>query len=286
MSLRRCVQAWIVATALVLPVALVGPATPAHADECFYEYYFLGMHGVGEGPSDTIPTTSIVIQETKDVFEWEMRHTYDKKAVGWAVSYASASQDHWYSFATITPAEEDGERQLRTAIEDQINTCVGRDPKFVLSGYSMGAWVIGNFLADKNNAAFLPRIKAVMLYGDPNRYRYPEGKTKGKTYYQGLAQWWGQRPTKNYPVSRERTLSICLEKDPVCGEGYPNTVGSRHDITRDTQTQDAAGCPATKCAHLKYVKDNRETAEQDGYGLTDLGGHFLAEFAATGHWSG
>ena len=286
MSLRRCLRAWIAAAALVLPLALVGPATPARAvlPECSYYAFFLGMHGMGEGPSTTHPNVSVTIAETRDVFLRDMEEKYHKVAYGGVLAYPSVSFVDWSQGPPILAAlaaEKAGEDVLKDAIDNQ--TCA--DPKFVLAGYSMGAWVVGNFLV--NNPSYVPRIKAVMLYGDPNRYRYPEGKTKGKTYYQGLVQWWNARPTKDYPVSPDRTLSICLDKDPLCGEGYPNTVGSsRHDITKGSQTRDSALCVTTKCEHLKYIRDKPDTKEQDGYGLTDLGGRFLAEFAVTGRWSG
>jgi hypothetical protein len=136
-------------------------------------------------------------------------------------------------------------------------------------GYSEGAWVVEYWLHFHSGEA--KDIKAVQLYGDPNYYEVYRHDRHGVQAYQGLSRlagltfgWYGPpypNPNTPYPVR-----TVCVNKDPVCGKGYADSL-TEHAL----QFGAAAACKLTNCPHLDvyYVTDR----------YTMQGAAFLAKYA-------
>jgi Cutinase len=114
------------------------------------------------------------------------------------------------------------------------------DQRFVLAGYSQGAWVIGDALAGGGgaaptvSAALGRKVTAIVLYGDP-RFRAGEPYNRG-TFQAGVS---GVLPRAQGSLSAyaSRIRSYCYADDTVCQNG---SSGSGH-IRYARVTQDAAG---------------------------------------------
>ena len=150
-------------------------------------------------------------------------------------------------------AKNRGVEQLDKEIVSIRNRCV--DPKIVLTGYSLGAWAIDYSLIHRRE--HWPYIRGIVLYGDPQFY-------DKDLDFAGLARMWPMEPLNPAPPYEEiadRWLTLCLDKDPVCGRGYPGGNG---------QLDDAKTCDANpSCEHKKYVEKHK----------TMEGGEFLASKA-------
>jgi Cutinase len=229
-----------------------------------------GLHGVNE--DETSPT----IQETFQAFYThaeELGHGYwFYESIPYPTDYTSI----WTVLADATSAifagysdlQGDAD-ELQTHILDVLDTCPSGTFSFV--GYSEGAWIINIWLQEHPDE--WKYVRAVELYGDPCWYDpYESGA------YQGLArivQSAGIQmdcgPAQGYPWSSApfKVQSLCNYGDPVCGQGYADTL-AEHPV----QLADALNCTeADQCTHLDY---------QDGgpaSGATNEGGEFLAENA-------
>ncbi|MEU0119902.1 cutinase family protein [Streptomyces bobili] len=128
------------------------------------------------------------------------------------------------SFPKVTTQEFlDRTRRSRTGIEPDVNAGVSAiqramdeavrkcpSTKFVLTGYSLGAWVVDKFLL--TDARRRPLVLAAQLYGDP------QWNDPGKG--QGLAVILGRGLRTHYPPFPDRVQSLCNHRDPICGTGY------------------------------------------------------------------
>jgi Cutinase len=250
--------------------------------------YFIGAHGVGEGPDGSSRAISPELYETALNFDnAKPRQNIVIKA--YYLEYPAADPPDITQIATtkledsismylskLTSAKNEGLVALGKQVTDVLREC--KNPTIVLAGYSLGAWVIDEWLS--GNKSLWQYIKAVEVYGDPLWYRKGQDGT-----YQGVAlrfrsqdvETVNQNPYKNnppgYPLPlANRWQSLCLSKDPVCGEGYNSDL-----ISGAVQMTDFLKCPVFFCEHLKYAiapGDNRT-----GYGSTKGGGAFLASQA-------
>jgi hypothetical protein len=234
--------------------------------------YFVGVHGMGEGPDQGGNGDSIVIRETWQEFEKLV------KAKGKQVKYHSIwypAPSDWTNIALIFQDVAIGVAELDKQIKAILKTCPGL--KIVLGGYSLGAWVIDDWLSRRENEGLWQYIRAVELYGDPL------WKRTGPPYLGGTVDTYigvahlvnpdgvglpNPNPYENNPEGpgtglSDRWQSRCLKDDPICGEGYGRTLWL-------AQLDVVTYCLSHFCPHHMYTKAN------GGHNLTERGAKFLA----------
>ncbi|MFF3359156.1 cutinase family protein [Streptomyces sp. NPDC002917] len=137
-----------------------------------------------------------------------------------------------------------GTTEIGRDIAEKSREC--KDTRFVLAGYSQGAWVIDNYLRSaKPN--ILSKIDGVVLYGDPQWDHGSKGQGLARIISKNYKTW---RLSGPYPDLKDRTQSICANKDPICGGGYKK---SRPGMLPLTQANDARKCAGSKeCPHYLY----------------------------------
>ena len=239
---------------------------------CPHDAYFIGAHGTFEGPDGSGTAKSQAIVETAVGFLKELKAKLGQAVVD--VHYLEYPSPGVSVLPTITiddfiSAKDKGvdalDRHVRNTV---LNECI--NPKIVLVGYSLGAWVINEWLGREENKNLWPNIRAVELYGDPLWHRSGNDYL-GQTYiYNGIAHLPGfLDPYQNSPPGpgveiADRWQSRCLKGDAVCGEGY-------NGITQSIQYPLALDCiNNSNCEHRRYTKD------QGGHDLTTRGAEFMA----------
>ena len=109
------------------------------------------------------------------------------------VSYPTVYPGKWRSLLMTPSALQQGEEALQHAILSYPNGCSPAQDKIALVGYSMGAWVINDWIMQHSGEWNM--IKAVVLYGDPCYV--------GGFFDQGLARLFaysiGCMPSSDYP---------------------------------------------------------------------------------------
>jgi hypothetical protein len=140
-------------------------------------------------------------------------------------------------------------KEIRTARVSCSST------RFVLAGYSEGAWIIDRYLRQNHDYKLRNVIASVVLYGDPQADG-PNG--------QGLARRYGHGVSSPYIPSElsDRVRTFCYDRDPICGKGYESR-------SAEAQMAVAIACSNANCPHFWY-----ETR-----GATEQGGRFLASKA-------
>lgn len=140
----------------------------------------------------------------------------EKRAAGTSVAYYRVNYPA--SLAADSPAR--GNRDLVEHLASQAAACPNQE--FVLVGYSQGANVVDNAIGVSSDGAVVggpivatipaavePRVKAVVLYGNPIR-GFPTFRTVTGPY-------------------AARTLDDCAKGDPVCGSGLDLTAHLSYD---------------------------------------------------------
>lgn len=147
-----------------------------------------------------------------------------------AASARTVSIEHLvYSASAVYPySVPEGQTRLISRIRAQAAACPSQ--RFVLTGYSLGAWVTGNALA--GNGLFttgqrIPadvgaRIAAIVLYGNPTFNSY-EPFDAG-SFTRGLNGSAGARPTGSLATYASRLRDYCNFQDPVCQVPGVNTA--------------------------------------------------------------
>jgi hypothetical protein len=270
------------------PIFTVTPGTPGNCQATAQcpDAYFIGAHGIAEDEN------SSVIVETWQKFKELADKAGKKNIVYYSLKYAApleffdVEKDIILLNARDSGVEELDRYVRGTVLDTTLRKACG-DPKIVLTGYSLGAWVINEWLAkdlDKPNGNWTlwPLIRAVELYGDPLWYRAGHDYQNNHFIYNGLATLISDIPnpydnTLAGPASTilslaNRWQSRCLKGDPVCGEGYPIVIDPIGLLHHPDQGPDALACanPNTVCEHTKYIK------AKGGYNLTERGANFLA----------
>jgi hypothetical protein len=249
-DMKRACLGIALAAALMVPTAeavnLSSTGLPAAAaTPC--PVRFIGLHGLNEQSDLHSPP----INTTWKTFE---------SAV--AAKGAAPKRDP-ISFPKVTTQEFlDKTRKSRTGVEPDVNAgvqavqraidqAVRKCPstKFVLAGYSLGAWVADKFLLTDFRRRSL--VLAAQLYGDPQWSEPGKG--------QGLAVILGRGLRTSYPPSADRVQSLCNHRDPICGTGY--RAGTL-DLTR--RITDALN---VKCPGSPHCYSGQSTTQ---------GGQFLA----------
>lgn len=220
--------------AVTIPFTVTSAPTPSCPS-----LVFLGAHGVNEGSSSNWgPNIQAV---------WAAFNKQVPKALGKPVPYGVVPLD-WLHFSTVGQAlalqkQAKADAQvLETQMYNQFTTC-GTRTRFVLAGYSFGAWVVDLTLRGLNSTVagklILAQIAGAVVMGDPT---YPVLDCKTVGIYQhcreGVATYFGA----GYPKTSQylsnglsNFTAYCLSYsdtrlDPVCGEYGPSSLFNNANI--------------------------------------------------------
>jgi len=280
-------------------VTVTVAATSACADA-----YFIGVHGTLEGPDENGKChgeapykCSATIQDTWKEFKtlaWKKGKRNIRLRL---LAYPAGTFAGWVNPISMIGAKNTGVSRLDYYVRERVlKECPEEQhPKIVLVGYSLGAWVIDNWLLKTQciqrvkkgvclkwkfqNEDLWEYISAVELYGDPMWYRsgpaFPGEDQQVPHEHKGLARYLqpfpgpyernqGPSPQGKGDTLSNRWQSRCLVGDPVCGEGYKADFAAFVQ-----QALDVRDCPNNKlCLHLQY--------HNPATGLTRKGAKFLA----------
>jgi predicted esterase len=240
--------------AALLAAALVASGPPATAatkaaanPNCGAPVMF-GLHGMGEGPSGKISKLSPEISDfdaAQNLISGAVLMVY--------VPYPTVYANGWDVLDTVnkgplTTAVQTGISHLQSDVAAWAKGCPVSKDKIALVGYSMGAWVINEWLIDHPGEVAM--IKAVALFGDPC-WNYHLDR--------GLARIFTLTCSLNYPYLPDRTWTACLNFDPVCGGSFKE--GLLGTTSAELQLTEAALCTKTSCPHLHYT----DGAPSSGY---------------------
>ncbi|HUK68825.1 MAG TPA: cutinase family protein [Streptosporangiaceae bacterium] len=255
---RRSALLGVALAALLTTLPATAPpaaaaARSAAANLCDTTPVFFGLHGMGEGPSDTVSAPSPEIQG----FDYE-QNVISGQVLVWPVPYTTVTASLWNllnppidDVAQLLAAVNDGESALQSALTSYIKGCTSlAQVEVALVGYSMGAWVINKWLNDNPGEWHL--IKAVVLYGDPC---WIDGADRGLVRAADVADLVGCSSAKTYPYPAPTgiftkvpflTQSWCAYHDAVCGGGDASNLAA--------QVPGAVTCifSNSSCPHNQY----------------------------------
>jgi Cutinase len=200
---------------------------------------FLGAHGVNEGSSSNWGPN---IQAVWTAFNKQL-----PAALGEPVPYGVVPLD-WLHFSTVSQAlalqkQAKADAQvLETQMYNQFTAC-GTRTRFVLAGYSFGAWVVDLALRGLNSTVagklILAQVAGAVVMGDPT---YPVMDCKAVGIYQqcheGVATYFGA----GYPKTSQylsnglsNFTGYCLSYsdtylDPVCFGYGPSSLFTTANI--------------------------------------------------------
>jgi outer membrane protein assembly factor BamB len=156
---------------------------------------------------------------------------------------------------TLANFESDASAGGNAIVTDiqQTDAACGHTVRYILAGYSLGAWAVHDALSDlSGSTAQLAEIAGAALFGDP---KFQPGQTivrdfKAQDTNDGMAVGVDKR-ANGVPASVvPQTGSWCFPDDPVC-QVLPD---------KTTWLQELQWCisgPASLCAHFQYA--NQET---------------------------
>lgn len=245
-NLARAVRYGSVLGAIFLVAAHPAPSgQPANAAPDCVKPLVIGVHGVGEGPDDNgAGNVSVVLTDTMNRLQDREQQRGVPVAELSLLHYPTISGqtltdlDFWRA-GSFTTAVEAASRTLSHEVTQARNGCPDR--RVALMGYSLGAWIVDDYLAG-TSAQFRQRsLSGVVLYGDPEWPSPSPG---------GLAREFARVSIDPYKPQglQGRFLSMCLQHDIVCN-GSHDSAGTR--------LQELAGCVVglPTCAHRRYQLD-------------------------------
>lgn len=254
---HRSVLLGLSLAALLVPALAAGvpPAAAAArsaASSCDAPPVFFGLHGMNEGPSDTVGTISTLIVDL-DRAQNDISGAVLNSPIPYPiVSFSSFITLKHLPATVLEDGVQAGENNLQERLKSWTQGCTPSQDKIVLVGYSMGAWVINKWLMEHSNE--WGWIKGVLLYGDPC---WIDGSDVG------LARAYratGCMSAKSYPSPgagfRIPYRSYCEPGDGVCGGGF----GAKNNPLKLANELGAAlGCAKGSCAHFDYTADGPST---------------------------
>jgi Putative serine esterase (DUF676) len=262
----------VLAVALLAASALASPASAVtqQAPSC-PRALIIGLHGVGEGPSPTDSKKSPTIQATFNAFAAEV-----KKLPNDGTSHSYRLQ--WFAYPTVPRSDlapkssllktvgtvDTAATQLYNYISGQVAAC--SDTLISVVGYSLGAWVVNVALTHHYYTAGL--LNLVLTEGDPCWSNTRDGSAGLAQRAQEAGTPLGCLGADTYPyltgfANPFTAQALCVNKDPVCGEGYTA-------FTLIQQFTAAENC-GSGCSHFAYPTD----------GAAAYGGRWLADYAFT-----
>jgi Cutinase len=253
---------WTDATLVDVQVATAtGGQTPCHT------VYFLGLRGSGEAnyndPSVPVETKmGALAGDTYAQFVQRANYVGVKVVPDAIVDYPAVPfLDVIHEDLATEAARHLLLNKAFAGVEvgvDALQTVVERaraaEPAacFILSGYSQGAWVIGEYLARPAGRDLVGsgRIAGVVLYADPLfNPGYPESQGPK---YPGIARALGVSLTGKSPYVPEglrgKILSICLEGDVVCNFRWRSLL----DVPADIANASCLAPGSVICPHYDY----------------------------------
>ena len=246
-----CIFLGLVVAAFFVPSVASAPA--AKAATC-PSVLVVGLHGVGEGPSPTVPAKSATIEDTFKAVLSDVKHAGQS---GWSVDdvdYQTVPASDFSSpagvKAVLDVVYKNAVHLEKYLLEPITSVCPGTEIDLV--GYSLGAWIINYMLTTFNTE--WSHIGAAVFYGDPCWYNSSGG-------YTGMAQYAaGCIPESTYPdpissrSSPFQVLSVCNYHDPICGQGYPpTTIGIIQQYLGAKACEHAPPGPTSSCTHYDYT---------------------------------
>jgi hypothetical protein len=138
----------------------------------------------------------------------------------------------------VTPADQtkaaidNGVRMLVEFVDRRAHECP--QEKIVVAGYSLGAEVLGNALADHNMGR---RIAAAVLFADP--WFNPKDPTAAGTFDPAYGGQYGLRPLYLSAIT-DKVRSYCRQRDRICQSGDPSATKVEHGRYAPDQSCDAA----------------------------------------------
>jgi hypothetical protein len=220
----------------------------------------------GHIPDDEVPHE---VLKTSSAFSDAMNDAGGEVAGIGLLGYPIVRNDlSFYVSDIFLTGSREGAQRLQQMIDVVAQACPGT--RFVLNGYSQGAWVIDCWLhgnmpdavehtctTGTGGGKYWASIAGVVLYGDPQWDGNPD---------KGLARLVPGRALNPYEptghLRHGRFRSWCTQGDPVCGQGLNNNdLLERREMSSD--------CATPSCPHFAY-KDTE---------LMDSEGQFLASVA-------
>lgn len=205
-----------VSAVVASPSVAVEAADPACAD-----VEFVGVRGSGETANQGDGYGTRIV-EVRDAFRSELAdteitvsdHAVDYTAMD-ALPWAVTNADDFYDSVLA------GVGALRSHLDYRRIECPGT--RFVLAGYSQGAWVVADWLQSSNQPERAAVVGAVLL-SDPTQSRSAPYNVGGGQDGIGLARaelgplgaivsWPALFPA---PWDEVRVRSYCARRDPVC----------------------------------------------------------------------
>ena len=229
--------------------ALIGNGGSARA---FYgaspckDVQFFGAHGVGEGGGTGSLKDQMgeVAADTWDKFSSKAKVSVGVTAVRYPKVDAVPFVSDLGTWSIVQKAVSEANTELASEVNAHFIGCPNE--RFILVGYSEGAWVIGEFLRTAGSAT-LKRVAGVVLYGDPQFD--PTGILRS---FPGLPAFG---PPYVPPAVADRFVSYCLS--------YNLPDGSRvaYDPICQFHAIDTASCLASMsdpsnvvCPHFHYAR--------------------------------
>jgi hypothetical protein len=226
-------------------------ATPCRA-------HFLGLHGLGEDQtSKTITTTLDAVRS------WAADHHHPGEVDGESLRTPTHTVLDLANPANLVTVVHGQISESLTVLDlkieelkatDTASHCTGGS-RFVLAGYSEGAWIVDQYLAQygeylAQHPGASEWVRGVALYGDPQwRHGYGTLWPFSAVYGQGMTRWvlGGRYQIPGAYPALNSVQSICINQDPVCGEGYSAL------LAQNGQDAAAAACTVVTCPHYGYT---------------------------------
>ncbi|MDA3627365.1 cutinase family protein [Saccharopolyspora sp. WRP15-2] len=235
---------------VLLPLALLTPTATgagrqepvvpaARAAEC--PFTFIGLHGLNEDSSS--PTIQTVWTQFNSLAE---KRGLQSRAV--FLNHPKLTFSEFFSQIVDQQNRDPISRatgDLKDAATNAANRC--HPARLVLVGYSEGAWIIDQWIQNADSTQ-LSQIAAVLVLGDPQWDNGDHGQGLARRANLGINPYIPSKPLG------DRFTSLCLPRDPVCGEGYGNDVVGQFRDARNLQTACGIHCSYTKNAIQSVVQ--------------------------------
>ena len=160
------------------------------------------------------------------------------------------------NYKAYEAAAADGAYSIVTEIA-RVRAACGNQVRFVLAGYSQGAWSV-HIALYALDAATLNSISAVVLFGDPE---FQPGQVIDRGSQNSLGDSGLATPIdvnhRNVPVSlRAKTASYCLPHDPICQGISPISGVSPPGVAYLAYCWAVNWAPG-KCPHTSYLTSGK-----------------------------
>jgi hypothetical protein len=221
---RRTLTSAVLTAAAVVTVLTAGPAgaAPPPPTGCA-QVEFIAVRGTNEaGPVG-------VLQQLANAVSASTRLTVNV----YGLPYPATTD--WVNSVNA------GKSLMSQRIAAQAAACPNK--RFVVAGYSQGAWVVGDSLVGGGGGwpspvdpVYAPKVAAVVMYGDP-RFRSGEAFNAGTAGVNAPRNGIIPRDLGAFARYANRTRNYCELNDTICQYG---SSGSGHFVYTQKYTSNAA----------------------------------------------